>query len=127
MLVDRLAGQLHVLELQQATLRALEGTVPEGSLGDLQDELQPLAVLYNEYAAKHKVRAVVSVCSQSWCMLSHCASMCMLCHRLCHRASMCMLSHRASMCMLSHCPSMCMLYNPPLHPSPISCGACAWR
>ena len=55
MLVDRLAGQLHVLELQQATLQALQEAAAEGSLTDLQDELQPLAVLYNEYAAKHKV------------------------------------------------------------------------
>lgn len=54
-LVDRLAGQLHVLELQQATLQALQATATEGSLSDLQDELQPLAVLYNEYAAKHRV------------------------------------------------------------------------
>lgn len=55
-LVDRLAGQLHVLELQQATLQALQtSAAPESALVDLQDALQPLAVLYNEYAAKHKV------------------------------------------------------------------------
>lgn len=58
-LVDRLAGQLHVLELQQATLQALVADDHHqewsAQLGELRDELQPLAVLYNEYAAKHKV------------------------------------------------------------------------
>ncbi len=59
-LVDRLAGQLHVLELQQATLEALQhldrdGDEWQAQLGELRDELQGLAVLYNEYAARFKV------------------------------------------------------------------------